>query len=172
MFRFAIVLFTLMLLPARANLGETVAQCVARYGRPVGYSEANGHSPFGTVAFSAGGYTLIVFLLGQEEVGARVSKKDNSAFSDAELKNIMGADVGGSQWTPGTSPDPSSLTWSRGDKATVLYDKDKHVLIFTSPEMATAIHAPAPAPVSPAPPAAVTAPAAAPVSSVAPPPAR
>ena len=63
MFRFAIVLLSLTLLPARANLGETVEQCVARYGRPVGYSEANSHTPFGTVAFSATGYTLIIFLL-------------------------------------------------------------------------------------------------------------
>ena len=101
MLRFALVLFTLMLLPARANLGETVAQCVARYGRPVGYSEANPHSPFGTVAFSAGGYTLIVFLLSGKEVGARVSKKDNSEFSEAERKNIMSADVGGSAMGPG-----------------------------------------------------------------------
>lgn len=142
-----------MLLPARANLGETVEQCVARYGRPVGFSEANAHSPFGTVAFSAAGYTLIIFLLNNHEVGARVSKQDKSAFADAELKNIMGADAGGSQWTPGPSPDPATLTWSRGDKATVLYDKEKHVLIFTSPEMAAAIHSAPAGPVPPSPPA-------------------
>ena len=149
-FRFAIVLLSLTLLPARANLGESVAQCVARYGRPVGYSEATAHSPFGTVAFSATGYTLIVFLLNNKEVGARVSKQDKSAFSDTEMKNIMGADSAGSQWTSTTSSDPTSLTWTRGDKATALYDKDKHVLIFTSPDMAAAIHS---LPASPAPPA-------------------
>jgi hypothetical protein len=138
--RVAIVLLSLMLLPARANLGETVQQCVARYGRPIGYSEAEPKNPFGTVAFSATGYTLIIFLLNNKEVGARVSKQDKSAFTDAEMKTIMGADLGGSQWNSVASPDPTSLTWERGDKATVLYDKDKHVLIFSSQEMVAAIH--------------------------------
>ena len=144
MFRIAILLFSLLLLPARANLGETVAQCVARYGRPVGYSEANSKSPFGTVAFSAAGYTLIVFLISDKEVGARVSKQDKSAFSDTEMKNIMNVDSDGSPWTVTVSPDPTCLTWNRADKATALYDKDKHVLIITSREMDAALHAAAP----------------------------
>ena len=63
MFRFAIIFFSLLTIPLRANLGETVAQCVARYGKPIGYSEANPHFPFGTVAFTATGYTLIIFLM-------------------------------------------------------------------------------------------------------------
>jgi hypothetical protein len=33
------------------------------------------------------------------------------------------------------------LRWTRDDKATVLYDKVNHVLIFTSEEMANAFHA-------------------------------
>lgn len=154
MLRFAIVLLTLLTIPARANLGETVAQCVARYGVPVGYSEANAKFPFGTVAFSATGYTLIVFLVGDKEVGARVSKQDKSAFSPAELQNIMGADSNGSPWAVTASSDPTCLRWTRADQATVLYDKDKHVLIFTSKQMAEAVHrAPAPAPATATPPA-------------------
>jgi hypothetical protein len=42
------------------------------------------------------------------------------------------------------------LQWSRVDKATVLYDKEKHMLIFTSQEMAGAIHAPTVKPSGPA----------------------
>ena len=86
------VVFVSLLLPARANLGESVEQCVARYGRPVGYSEANAKNPFGTVAFAAGGYTLVVFVYQDKELGARVSKKDKAAFTDAEVQNIMAAD--------------------------------------------------------------------------------
>jgi hypothetical protein len=41
------------------------------------------------------------------------------------------------------------LKWSRGDKATVLYDKQKHMLIFTSQEMVNAIHAPTAKPAVP-----------------------
>ena len=62
-------------------------------------------------------------------------------FTDAEMQNIMGADVGGSAWTPTASDDPTCLKWSRGDKATVLYDKVKHMLIFTSDQMANALSA-------------------------------
>jgi len=151
MLRAAIILFTLLTLPLRANLGETVAQCVARYGRPVGFSEANPKFPFGTIAFSATGYTLVIFLVGDKEVGARVTKQDKSGFTTAELQGIMGADSGGTPWAVAASSDPSCLRWTRSDKATVLYDKDKHVLIFTSDEMARVIRpTPAPGPPKPA----------------------
>jgi hypothetical protein len=139
---FAIVLSSLLTLPARANLGETVEQCVKRYGVPIGYSEANAKAPFGTVAFSAGGYTLLVFVINNKEVGARVSKNDKSAFSDAEMKNIMDADSTGSPWTPTSSGDPTCIQWTRGDKATAIYDKANHMLIFTSEEMSSTVHLP------------------------------
>ena len=140
MMRVLVFFFCLFVIPLRANLGETVEQCVARYGVPIGYSEANPKSPFGTVAFAAGGYTLVVFVLNNHEVGARVSKQNKSAFSDAELKTIMAADAGGSSWTSTTSPDPTCISWTRSDRANVLYDKDKHVLIFTAKAMADALH--------------------------------
>jgi hypothetical protein len=138
--RCAILFLALLALPARANLGETIEQCVTRYGRPAGFSEATAKNPFGTVVYTAAGYTLVVFVLNSHEVGARVSKADKSAFTDAEMKTIMDADLGGDKWTSTASSDPTCLRWSRGDKATVLYDKDKHVLIFTSDAMAQALH--------------------------------
>jgi len=145
MLRFAIVFFILLTIPLRANLGDTVAQCVARYGKPIGFTEANAKFPFGTLAFVATDYTLIVFLLDTKEVGAKVSKQDKSAFTPSEMQNIMAADTAGSPWTSTPSADPTCLTWTRGDKATVLYDKQKHILIFTSTEMANALHQPPPA---------------------------
>jgi hypothetical protein len=150
MLRSAIIFFSLLTIPLRANLGDTVVQCVTRYGKPVGYSEASAKFPFGTIVFSATGYTLIVFLLHNQEVGARVSKLDKSAFTDPEMKNIMSADLAGSSWTPTASDDPICLQWTRGDKATVLYDKAKHMLIFTSQEMAGALHASTAKPAAPA----------------------
>jgi hypothetical protein len=142
MLRSAILFFSLLTIPVRANLGETVEQCVARYGRPIGFSEAGKTTPFGTLVFTATGYTLVVFLLNTKEVGARVSKLDKSAFTDTEMQSIMGADSAPSPWTPVTSDDPTCLKWTRADKATVLYDKEKHFLLFSSEEMATAINAP------------------------------
>jgi hypothetical protein len=151
MIRAVALLLCFPLVPLRANLGETVGQCVVRYGKPVGRSEATATFPFGTVAFSAGNYTLVVFLLNNKEAGARVSKTDKSAFSDAEIKNIMDADSNGSPWTPTTSDDPTSLKWTRSDKATVLYDKVNRMLIFTAEEMTSALSGPVAKPVAPAP---------------------
>jgi hypothetical protein len=132
----------LLLLPARANLGETVAQSVARYGSPTAYAEATAKMPFGSVVFKAGPYELVIFILNDKEVGARVSKGDKSAFSDSEMQTIMGAETGG-DWVPTPGSDPTTLQWSRSDHATVLYDKTKRVLILTSPAMAAALRAPA-----------------------------
>jgi len=146
MLRSVIIFFTLLTIPLRANLGDTVEQCVKRYGRPVGLSEASAKTPFGTLAFAAAGYTLIVFLVNNKEVGARVSKADKSAFTDVEMQNIMNADANGTPWAPVPSTDPTCLTWSRDDKATVLYDKQKHMLILTSQEMVKALHSPIPVP--------------------------
>jgi hypothetical protein len=149
--RLAFVLLALVLLPARANLGDSVAGCTKRYGKPVAFGEASAKNPFGTLVYAAGGYQLIVFLLDNIEVGARVSKIDKTAFSDAEMKTIMDADAT-SPWTSAPSVDPACLQWERGDKSTVLYDRDKKMLIFTSPAMVTALHVKPPAPPAPPPP--------------------
>jgi hypothetical protein len=135
-----LLLLVVLTIPLRANIGETVAECAKRYGRPIGYSEASAKSPFGTLIFVASKYTLIVFLMGDKEVGARVSKTDKSAFTDAEMQTIMQADSDPqAPWTSMPSTDPTCLQWARADKSTIIYDKDKHMLIFTSPEMANAI---------------------------------
>jgi hypothetical protein len=143
--RFAIVFLVLLALPVHANLGDTVSECVKRYGKPLGFSEATAKNPFGTMVFIAGGYQLIVFLMNNVEVGARVSKTNKTAFSDAEMKTIMAAD-GSMPWTSTPSTDPSCLQWKRIDKASVLYDMDKKMLIFTSQAMVNALHIKPPAP--------------------------
>lgn len=125
--------------PLHAKLGDTVEQCVKRYGKPVGYSEASLKSPFGTLAFTAGPYTLIVFLLETKEVGARVTKADKSEFSEAEMKTIMEAEGDAAlPWSAVTNTDSDSLEWTRDDKATVFYDRNSHMMIFTSMAMAAA----------------------------------
>lgn len=141
----------LMLLPARANLGETVEQGIVRYGVPSGYGEATARSPFGNVFFKAGPYELLLFILNDHEVGARVSKIDKSAFSDSEMQTIMEAE-NDSNWVPVPSGDPNLLQWSRADHATALYDRQKRMLILTSPAMAQALRAVPSQPPQPPPP--------------------
>ncbi len=141
--RLVVVLLLLLALPVRANLGDTVADCVKRYGKPGAFTEANAKVPFGTMVFAAGPYQLIVFLNDTVEVGARVSKKDKTAFTPDEMKTIMDADAP-TPWVSTPSADPTCLTWSRDDKATVLYDQNAKMLIFTSPQMAAILQAKAP----------------------------
>ena len=69
--RLAVALLLLAILPARANLGETLADCVKRYGKPLAFTEAGAKSPFGTLIFIAGPYQMIIFLSNGVEVGAR-----------------------------------------------------------------------------------------------------
>jgi hypothetical protein len=136
----ALLLFALPLLPARANLGETVEQLVPRYGKPTGYAEASAKSPFGSLLFRVAPYELVLFLLDNKEVGARVSKIDKSDFTPAEMQTIIDAETGPSKWMPAPSSDPGEIHWTRADHATFIYDKQKHMLLLTSEAMAQAIH--------------------------------
>lgn len=82
----------------------------------------------------------MIFLSNGHEVGAKVSKADKSDFSDADRQTIMSVDAS-SPWSSIPSDDPTCLAWTRADKAKVLYDKEKHLLIFTSAEMAQILDA-------------------------------
>jgi hypothetical protein len=137
---FLVLILAGTLLPARANLGETVEQLVARYGKPTGYSEAGPQSPFGHLLFRVRPYELVLFILNNQEVGARVSKVDKTDFSAAEMQTIIDAETGGGPWTPAPSPDPGEIHWARADHATFIYDKQKHMLLLTSDAMAQAVH--------------------------------
>jgi hypothetical protein len=136
-----LLVFSLFTVPLRANLGETIQQCVARYGKPNAFTEADPKSPFGTIIFVAGGFVLTIFVYNGVEVGARVAKADKSDFSVADLQTIMGADTAGTAWITGKSDDPTCLTWTRSDNATAFYDKTKHMLMFTSTAMSDALKA-------------------------------
>ena len=139
-----LILLGILLMPARANLNETIEQLVARYGQPSGYAEASAKTPFGNIVFRAGAYELVLFILNNKEVGARVTKVDKSSFNPDEIQAIMTAETSDakSKWVSATSTDPSMIQWSRSDHATASYDKDNHMLLFTSETMTQVLHAP------------------------------
>jgi hypothetical protein len=134
-----ILLLAAPMLPARANLGETVEQLVTRYGKPTGYAEATAQNPFGSLLFRVHPYELVLFVLDNHEVGARVSKVDKTDFSPIEMQTIIDAETGPGPWVPASSPDPSEIHWTRSDHATFIYDKQKHMLLLTSDAMAKAV---------------------------------
>jgi len=148
MLRFVAVVFLLLALPVHANLGDTVAECTKRYGKFYNFTEANAKTPFGTIVYIAGPYEMIVFLYNGVEVGARVSKRDKTAFSPDEIKTILNADAP-TPWTSAPSDDPTSPQWTRADKATASYDAAKQMVIFTTPEMVEVIRAAPPVPAVP-----------------------
>ncbi len=88
------------------------------------------------------------------------------------MKTILNADSGGSTWTVAVSTDPTCLQWARADKATALYDKTKHVLVFTSDDMAEALRKGIPVPPSKPASASAAAPAQVPAPAPAPDPAH
>ncbi len=150
MLRLVAVLLILLALPLRANLGESLADCVKRYGKPLAFTEASSKTPFGTLVFVAGPYQMIIFLSNSVEVGARVTKKDKTDFLPGEIKTIMDSDAS-TPWTTATSSDPTCQQWDRADKATAIYDKPNKMLIFTSAEMAEVLHEQQAAPSTPTP---------------------
>ena len=135
-----ILLLGVTWLPARANLGDTVKQLMARYGMPTGYAEAGDKTPFGSILFKAGGFELVIFVLDNHEVGARLSKLDQSAFSDDELQKLMTAEANDQPWAPTASSDPSLTQWSRHDQATFAYDQTNRMVLLSSPAMVQALH--------------------------------
>ena len=151
MLRLAVFGLLILALPLHANLGDTVADCTKRYGKFYNFTEANAQTPFGTIDFIAGPYEMIVFLYNGVEVGARVDKKDKSAFTPAEIQTILNADAP-TPWVPAPRDDPNSPQWTRSDKASVTYDTNNKMIIFTTPVMVQVVHTPPPAAPAPAPP--------------------
>lgn len=134
------IFFAVTLLPGRANLGDTIAQLVNRYGKPTAYSEASDKTPFGNILFRAGGYEMVLFILDGKEVGARVSKIDKSPFTSDEIKTILADENASGPWTPSVSGDPTLQTWARSDQATAMYDQQKHMVLLTSLAMAQVVN--------------------------------
>jgi len=148
MLRLVPVVFLILALPVRANLGETIAECTKRYGKFYNYTEASAKTPFGTVVYIAGPYEMIVFIYNGIEVGARVSKKDKTDLGPDEIKTILNADAP-TPWIPAHADDPTSPQWTRADKASANYDPEKKMLIFTTPDMLQAMNT-TPEPIAPA----------------------
>ena len=100
MFRCAIILFVLLEYSAGARTRGIGGATRVREAGSVSRRRTR-RLRLGTLVFTAGPYTLIVFLLDTKEVGARVSKTDKSMFTDAEMKMIGGRGLGSAigAWT-------------------------------------------------------------------------
>jgi hypothetical protein len=71
------------------------------------------------------------------------------------MQTIMEADTNHLSWVPAQTGDPAVLAWERADHAEATYDKNRRMLLFTTPVMANGLHTsntPAAAPIPPPPP--------------------
>jgi len=85
----------------QARLGETMEQCVARYGQRDLMQDTT--PPSNVVGdsiadFKKDDYNIIVTFLHGVVGSEMILKKDNSDFSDTEIKMFLDSESGGSSW--------------------------------------------------------------------------
>jgi hypothetical protein len=125
---FASFLLILASPPCRANLGDTLEKCQARYGPPVPGNDKPDPNGVGDVmlAFQSRGYVVHV-VLARGYVAAEFFTKANGApLSDAEKKLIMQNDAAGWAWAKSTAVGGEN--WLRTDGAVAAYEPDLRFL--------------------------------------------
>jgi len=88
----------LLCLPSASNarIGETLQQCIARYGQPDSSPEESlSHPKAMECVFIKGGLDISVIFWGGKAASIMFSKLDRSAFSSAEVEELLGKNGGG-----------------------------------------------------------------------------
>ena len=121
----------------QARLGDTMEQCVARYGQPVPAKDNSipGGFRLAWITFQKNGYFIkSIFVNGI--VGAEcVFKSDSSALSEQEKNKILHADSKGWAWGKATGRE----NWVRTDGAIASYDSSKHFMALESTSFIAAL---------------------------------
>jgi hypothetical protein len=119
-------------LPARARLGETEAESIARYGPVVGaYDAGTPGYPYRTLTFAHAGYTIIVQFMGGACAMVCFQKPDGSALTPDELDLLLKAQAEGQAWSRSNLVS-SDVIFDRPDGAMARYDTAQHALLFCS----------------------------------------
>lgn len=123
----------------QARLGDTMDQCIARYGQPVLLK--NNPAPIrfrlAWITFQKNVYDIkIIFVNGISQVEC-VSKSNSSALSDNEKDKILQTNSKGWAWGKATGHD----NWVRTDGAVASYDPSKHDVILESASFKAALDA-------------------------------
>jgi hypothetical protein len=139
-----IVLGLVLLLPVRviARIGETPAQCEARYGKPIKSFESTDSIGFRKaglsvlVGFHEGKADMIVY-----EKDATDTSGESNKMSDNEIETLLNANGGDKKWknmnTISMSPDVSVVIkrWETEDGALIAeYEVLRNMLIVSTKE--------------------------------------
>ena len=129
--------------PCYARLGETFAQCEARYGKVVIKfpGMVNGELGDYRACFKKDGFCITAVIY-NGVVGEEIMwKQDFSDIDQTELTALMDADSANFTWTERNVSDPNKRMFDRNDGAFgafALYKTDTHHLFFWSKEYLSA----------------------------------
>lgn len=105
-----------------ARIGETLQQCIARYGQPDGEPEEGGVHPKATdCAFVKDGLELLVTFYQGKAVDIIFSKLDERSFSPSEVEELLKANGSGWKEREARKPDQSEWETAFGARRAMLY---------------------------------------------------
>jgi len=144
--RFALILIFGLIIssvfPCRANVGDTIDQCIARYGKRLPPSGMSDPSRLGGEAalFQKDGYNIEVFLFDGVVACESISKTDGAFFSEEERNKIVQMETSDESWAKPITAH-GQLCWMKSDGALIfcyqantplILEMSKHYLDLTS----------------------------------------
>jgi hypothetical protein len=123
---------------SNARIGETLQQCVARYGQPDGEPEEGGVHPKATnCAFVKDGLELLVTFYQGKAVDIIFSKLDERSFSPSEVEELLKANGSGWKEREAQKPDQSEWETAYGARRAMLYpdrsgEPSSRLVVFTA----------------------------------------
>jgi hypothetical protein len=121
--------------PCRANLGDTIDQCVARYGarqKPTGVSDP-GQIGAPAALFTHDGYNFEVYFLDGVIGCEMITKTDCSLLGDEDKEKIIKMESTGGDWAKPVVAHGQSI-WMRSDGAAISsYASDSPLMFVQSP---------------------------------------
>jgi hypothetical protein len=117
--------------PARARLGETEAQTIARYGTPGTLEPGESQLAYRTLAFDKNGYRILAVFIGPTCELLAFRRPDQSPLGPDEVELMLTANNNGHTWSPSALVSRDQI-WGRDDGARARYDSIKHVLVICS----------------------------------------
>jgi len=130
-----IVLTVALLVPAKARIGETVAESDARYGKP---TEIKSPSRY----YSKNGYKIVVKFRGGKAAQITFGKEKmdsdgvREGMTKEEIQSILKSNGDGAEWEKANVGGPLCLSWvTKGMARVGIYQPlDRFLLIITKEE--------------------------------------
>lgn len=132
----AVIVFGFLLTSSvcQARLGETMDQCIARYGKPPPLPDGVSLPPdsgFDSEAvFYKDGITIIAFFSNGVVVAEGILKRDQSAMSDTEKQTLLNSESAGSTWQITNETNAGVIYKRADDNAFATYDYAKYEFLF------------------------------------------